>query len=124
MNRMACGVVAVEEGSVDIDNLEIDGLCPGKIIVYKMGAKEPQFMNPGDIPSALRDEEQHLLAEFATITGGGDFISELTARANIGATSLQLITEQKKIRLRRPIQSIKDIYSEVEKKIKEILKIN
>ena len=37
MSRMACGVVAVEDGSVDLDNLEIDGLCPGKIIVYKQG---------------------------------------------------------------------------------------
>jgi hypothetical protein len=123
MNRMACGVVAVEEGSVDIENLEIDGLCPGKIIVYKKDSREPKFMDAGGIPSALQDEEQRLLAEFATITGGGDFISELTARANIGATSLQLINEQTKVRLRRPIQSIRDIYSEVENRIKEILKI-
>jgi hypothetical protein len=123
MNRMACGVVSVEEGSVDIDSLEIDGLCPGKIIVYRQGAKEPKFMDSGDIPSALQEEEQRLLAEFATITGGGDFISELTARANIGATSLQLINEQSKVRMRRPIQSINDIYAETERKIKKILKI-
>lgn len=123
MNRMACGVVAVEDGSIDTDSLEIDGLCPGKIIVYKSGSREPKFMDAGEIPAALQEEESRLLAEFATITGGGDFISELTARANIGATSLQLINEQSKVRMRRPIQSIRDIYAEAERKIKAILKV-
>jgi hypothetical protein len=80
-------------------------------------------MNAGTIPDELAEEEQRLLAEFATITGGGDFVSELSARANIGATSLQLISEQAKIRMRRPIQSIRDIYSGVEQMIKNILKI-
>lgn len=123
MNRMACGVVAVEDGSVDMDSLEIDGLCPGKIIVYKNGAREPKFMDVGEIPSALQEEESRLLAEFATITGGGDFVSDLAARANIGATALQLINDRNLVRMRRPIQSVKDIYAEVEQKIKAILKI-
>lgn len=123
MNRMACGVIAVEDGSVDIESLEIDGLCPGKIIVYRQGSREPQFMDAGSIPQALETEETRLLAEFATITGGGDMISELSARANIGAASLQLINEQSKIRLRRPIQSIEDVYAEAGKKILEILKV-
>ncbi|MDE6968061.1 MAG: hypothetical protein K2P12_05305, partial [Clostridia bacterium] len=33
MNRIAMGVLAVEDGSVDTDNLEEEGLSPGKVLV-------------------------------------------------------------------------------------------
>jgi hypothetical protein len=121
MNRMACGVVAVEDGSVDIDNLEIDGLCPGKIIVYRQGYREPKFMDTGIIPEELTKEEERLLNEFNTITGGGDIISELSSRAAIGQGSLSILSEHAKKQLRRPIQSIEDVYNEVSKKILTIL---
>lgn len=123
IDRLACGVIAVEENSTDLDSLERDGLCPGKIIVYREGAAPPRFLEYGEIPEALEREEERLLAEFATVTGGGDIISGLSARANIGAASLTLINEQEKSRLRRPIQSIKNMYEEVGKKILQLLKI-
>ncbi len=121
MNRMACGVVAVEDGSVDVDNLEIDGLCPGKIIVYKQGYNEPKFMEVGTIPEELTKEEDRLLKEFYSITSGGDIISELSSRASVGEGSLSIISEQIKKQLRRPIQSVEDIYAQVAEKVLDIL---
>ncbi len=121
MSRMACGVVAVEDGSVDLDSLEIDGLCPGKIIVYKQGYQQPKFMEAGVIPDELTKEEDRLLNEFNTISCGGDLMSLLTARASVGEGTLTLINEQMKRQLRRPIQSIEDVYEQVADKILTLL---
>ncbi|MBQ3158705.1 MAG: hypothetical protein IJB98_03325, partial [Clostridia bacterium] len=38
MARLSAGVLAVEDGSVDIDNIEEEGLAPGKIVVYRNGS--------------------------------------------------------------------------------------
>ena len=41
LNRAIIGVVFVEDGSVDVDNLEEDGVAPGKIIIYRQGSDVP-----------------------------------------------------------------------------------
>ncbi|MCL2569795.1 MAG: hypothetical protein FWE16_01140 [Firmicutes bacterium] len=64
LNRLACGVLAVEDGSVDIDALENDGLAPGKIIVYRSGQDAPKFIDTGKMPAELEREEERLLREF------------------------------------------------------------
>lgn len=121
MSRMACGVVAVEDGSVDLDSLEVDGLCPGKVIVYQQGYREPKFMEAGAIPEELTKEEDRLLAEFNTISCGGDLLSTLASRVNVGEGTLTIYNEQAKRQLRRSIQSIEDVYAEVGRKILTIL---
>lgn len=45
LNRIAVGVLAVEDGSVDVDNLETEGLSPGKILVYRQGSNPPRLMS-------------------------------------------------------------------------------
>ncbi|NLZ25159.1 MAG: hypothetical protein GX891_01680, partial [Clostridiales bacterium] len=47
MNRIAMGVLAVEDGSVDTDNLEEEGLSPGKVLIYRQGSNPPILLNPG-----------------------------------------------------------------------------
>lgn len=121
MSRMACGVVAVEDGSVDLDSLEIDGLCPGKVIVYQQGYREPKFMEAGSIPDELTKEEDRLLNEFNTISCGGDLLSAMASRATVGEGTLTIYNEQAKRQLRRPIQSIEDVYEQVGEKILNIL---
>ncbi len=63
MNRISMGVLAVEDGSVDISNLEDEGLSPGKILVYRQGATPPMLMNPGSVPD-FSYEEDKLMSEF------------------------------------------------------------
>ncbi|MDR0383961.1 MAG: hypothetical protein LBH47_01390 [Christensenellaceae bacterium] len=117
INRLACGILIVEDGSTDIDSLETTGLCPGKIIVYKEGTKTPEFMPQSSMPECLAREEEKLLDEFSMITSGGDIITKVAGRANIGEGTLSILSEQMRLRLRRPIQSIENIYKEVEEKI-------
>lgn len=41
------GVLAVEDGSVDLDNLEREDISPGKVIVYRQGANVPKMLTAG-----------------------------------------------------------------------------
>lgn len=43
-DRLASGVMFVEDGSVDTDELCEEGLAPGKIVVYRQGAKCPTIL--------------------------------------------------------------------------------
>lgn len=38
------GWMTVEDGSVDVDSLEEDGLAPGKIVIYRQGATAPALL--------------------------------------------------------------------------------
>lgn len=42
----AHGYMLVEDGSVDIDTLEEEGMAPGKILVYRQGAIPPALEKP------------------------------------------------------------------------------
>lgn len=46
IERMLNPVLVVEDGSIDVDNLEDEGLQPGKILIYRSGAKEPKLLQP------------------------------------------------------------------------------
>lgn len=41
LNKRVYSTVTVEDGSVDVDALEGEGLAPGKVLVYRQGAKTP-----------------------------------------------------------------------------------
>lgn len=100
LNRAAFGVVAVEEGAVDTEALENEGLYPGKVLIYKQGANPPTMMPCGTLPSEFAREEEMLLQEFEMISG----ISDLMRRGYVSAggmsgTALSLINEQDNTRL-------------------------
>lgn len=100
MNRLSMGVMAVEDGSVDIDNLEQEGISPGKILVYRQGATPPRMVDCGAIPSGFDAEESKLLSEFTQISG----VSEIMRSSNAGSSAtsgiaLQLLIEQDDTRL-------------------------
>ena len=67
MNRCTYPMATVEDGSVDIDNLEEEGLVPGKILVYRQGAQKPQLervhIDEIGVLSQMIEYENHLLKE-------------------------------------------------------------
>lgn len=100
LNRIAMGTVAVEDGSVDVDELAEDGLMPGKIIVYRQGGTPPSFMNAGSVPDEFWKEEEALISEFSKIAGTGDLSENADSFSGVtSATGLQLIIEQDDLRL-------------------------
>ncbi|MDR0975631.1 MAG: hypothetical protein LBM01_01565 [Christensenellaceae bacterium] len=111
--RLACGVLAVEDGSVDLDELEQTGLAPGKIVSYRQGASAPKFLDAGSIPTELLQEEERLLNEFKLITGGAD----ITVDSGKSGVALEILTNQDNRRMTRPIASLKEAAREVNEKI-------
>ena len=100
LTRLAMGVLTVEDGSVDVDNLENNGLEPGKIIIYRNGSTPPKFLDPGTIPEDFEKEEEKLLSEINNLSS----ISEVTTNAKIpsginSGTALTLLIEQDENRL-------------------------
>ena len=108
LNRLAMGVLTVEDGSVDTDNLEEEGLSPGKVLVYRQGANKPALMDSGHVPSDFAYEEDRLLQEFVTVSGVSEFARNSTTPTTVtSGVALQLIAEQDDIRLASSIDSVK-----------------
>jgi len=100
MARLASGILAVEDGSVDIDNIEEEGLAPGKILVYRNGSSAPRFIDGGSIPGEFNNEEDRLLNEFVTVSGVSEFMRDSTVPRTVSSgTALNLLIEQDETRL-------------------------
>ena len=114
LNRISMGTIAVEEGSVDADDLAEDGLRPGKVIIYRQGSKPPEMLTMGSLPEAFEREEETLRDEFAAISGTGDITQNGDAFSSVtSATGLQLLVEQDEARLNVCYESIKQALKEV-----------
>ncbi len=108
LNRISMGTVAVEDGSVDTDELAEDGLTPGKIIVYRQGGRPPEMLTLGSVPSEFAAEEENLVKEFSKVSGTGDITDNADGFAGVtSATGLQLIMEQDEERMEFSCQQIK-----------------
>lgn len=100
LNRISMGTIAVEDGSVDADELAEDGLMPGKVIVFRQGSRPPEMLTLGSVPAGFDKEEENLLSEFAKVSGSGNISDNADSFAGItSATGLQLIIEQDDQRL-------------------------
>ena len=100
LNRISMGCVAVEDGSVDTDELTEDGLTPGKIIVYRQGGKPPEMLTLGSVPSEFASEEENLVKEFSKVSGTGDITENADGFAGVtSAAGLQIILEQDEERM-------------------------
>lgn len=123
MNRIAMGVLAVEDGSVDTDNLETEGLSPGKILVYRQGSRPPTLMDAGRVPSDFHSEEDRLLNEFISVTG----VSEIMRSSSVpsGMTSgvaLQLLIEQDDTRLSVTAENVREAVRKIAKMLLRLYK--
>ncbi len=107
MNRLTMGVLKVEDGSVDIENLEDEGLCPGKIIVYRQGANAPEYLNGENLSSSFDEEEKNLLDEFKSVSGVNEVLDTDYVSSNISGVALQLMVEQDELRLNNSADNMK-----------------
>lgn len=122
INRLTLGVLSVEDGSVDLDNLEEDGLCPGKVLVYRQGASEPKYLSGEAIPTGFADEEEKLLNEFNKISGVSETLGTDYVNANMSGTALELMIGQDETRLNTTVESIKSASLNIAKKILRLYK--
>lgn len=121
--RLSAGVLAVEDGSVDIDNLEEEGLAPGKVLVYRSGSEKPQFMDAGSVPSEIADEEDKLLTEFNILGGVSEIMRDSTLPAAVSSGSaITLLIEQDETRLSVTAENIRQAVKQIGEKIIRLYK--
>lgn len=107
-NRSVLNVLAVEDGSIDTDALEVEGLSPGKVLVYRQGSKIPEIMQNPKLNVDFENEEERLLAEFKAVSGVSDMMTDSYAQyTNMSGVALQLLAEQDLTRLSTAIDSTK-----------------
>ena len=117
INRLSEGVMTVEDGSVDVDDLKDDGLSPGKVLVYRQGANPPQMMKQESVPEEFTKEEERLLNEFVIVSGISDVASNKdNARVSSG-TALELLIEQDNERLMVSSEIIRNCFLEISRQI-------
>lgn len=118
MNRMAVGVMAVEDGSVDTDNLEEEGLPPGKVVVYRHGSTPPIMLSPTQVPSEFSREEEKLLNEFVMISGVSEVTTYSQVPANVASgTAISLLLEQDDTRIALTADSLRESIKRISKQV-------
>ena len=122
LNRLTMGVVAVEDGSVDTDELAEEGLSPGKIIVYRQGANPPALMGTGTMPTDLNREEDRLLNEFILLSGVSEFSRSTDVATGTSGVALQLLIEQEDARLNAVTENVRSAIRETAKQMIRLFK--
>ena len=117
MNRLSMGLLTVEDGSMDVDELAEEGLSPGKVLVYRQGAKAPEMMNELSMPDDFSTEEDKLLNEFVTVSGVSDVSSSSTNATLTSGSALEILVEQDNSRLVATAESIRRCYLEIARQL-------
>ena len=123
IERLAGGVLSVEDGSVDVDNLESEGLAPGKILIYRNGSTPPKFMDVNQIPKELEDEEEKLLTELNRLSSISEVMSSSSIPSNINSGSaLSMLIGQDNSRLSLVAENIRSSILQVAKYVLRLYK--
>lgn len=123
MNRIAMGVMAVEDGSIDTDNLEEEGLSPGKVLIYRQGSTPPIMLNAGQVPADFHIEEERLLSEFVMISGVSEVTTYSQVPSNVASgTAISLLLEQDDTRISLTADSLRNCVKGVGKQILKLYK--
>jgi hypothetical protein len=77
LNRIAIGNLAIEDdGNVNVEELQQEGLYPGKIHLYPRGGTPPKAIEIKGSTSEFSEEEAKLEEQFAMISGVSPFSSQ------------------------------------------------
>ena len=117
LNRLSMGVLTVEDGSTDVDDLAEEGLSPGKVLVYRQGSKAPEMMSGMSMPSDFNEEEEKLLNEFVIVSGVSNVTSSSSNATLSSGTSLEILVEQDNSRLLKAAEEIRNCYVQISKQM-------
>ena len=122
LNRLSMGVLNVEDGSVDLDNLEDEGLCPGKVLVYRQGSKAPEYLTGEKLSGDFAEEEAKLLDEFANISGVHDISEDRYVASNLSGSALEILINQYEQRLSSASDNMKNSIKMLAKNVLRLYK--
>lgn len=117
LNRLSMGIMTVEDGSIDVEDLATEGLSPGKVLVYRQGAKAPEMMSDITMPSEFNQEEDKLISEFVIVSGVSDVSSSSENATLTSGSALEILVEQDNSRLLVTAEEIRRCYVEIARQI-------
>ena len=117
MNRLTMGIMTVEDGSIDVDDLAEDGLSPGKVLVYRQGSKAPEIMAEMNMPNDFNEEENKLLNEFVVISGVSNVTSSASNATLSSGSALEILVEQDNTRLLMAAEEIRKCYVDISRQM-------
>jgi hypothetical protein len=108
LNRKAIGNIAVEDdGNVDVEDLEAEGLYPGKVHLYARGGQPPQFLESHASTNDFEQEEKDLLDLFYKIAGVSPFATESTPPTGVNSgIAMEKISESDNQRIALTAENI------------------
>ncbi len=123
LNRLSMGVIAVEDGSLDAEELAQDGLYPGKVLVYRQGSSAPDFLDCGSLPAEFSEEEERISQEFVLVSGMSEVSRNSANPTHVtSATGIQLLLDQDTNRMQMSVESVERAVKEVGKQILHLYK--
>lgn len=84
IKRLSLGNFFVEEGSVDIEEVEQHGLEPGAFLVYRNGTSPPRRIENGALPNEIMTERYNLKSDMEYVAG----VSQLMVNGNAPQTNM------------------------------------
>lgn len=113
LKRVALGVLFVEEGSVDKDEVADEMLSPGAVIPYARGQRPPEFAKQDSLPHSFEVEMESILQEFNQISGVSELSRQSKADAGLkSGIALQIALEQDDTRLAQTAANIEEFLVE------------
>jgi len=85
IKRIAIQSYIVEEGSIDTDDYEENGVAPGAMLIYKQGARPPVPAQNGRLPSEVMAERHNLIRDMEYTAGVSQLM--VTGATPSGVTS-------------------------------------
>lgn len=84
IKRLSLGNLLTEEGSIDIEEYEDNGLAPGAFLVYKSGANPPVPVQNGQLPAEIMTERHNIKNDMEYVAG----VSQLMVSGNAPQTNM------------------------------------
>lgn len=116
LNRASIGQMTYEEGSIDEESLEEEGLAPGSMIPYRRGFAAPRYMEYHGLPSTFETEEHNILQDFNRISGVSEISRDSKAPTGVNSgIALSILQEQDDTRLSLTAENIENMHIEIGK---------
>ena len=118
INRVAIGVLVAPANSLqDDEDLEEEGIAPGRIIYYTPGTEPPKFLEISNFPNGLENEESKLLDDFSRLSGVSELSKQSVVPSGVDSgVAIGALAEQDDTRIGITAESIKMALKNVAKK--------
>lgn len=123
IKRVAIQSYMVEEGSIDVEEYETNGLAPGIMLVYSQGSNPPVPIRNGNLPSEILNEREQLKNDMEYIAGTSQLMVNGSVPSGVtSGTAIENLINIDNTRLSLTGDRIRDAVKELSKQWLHIYK--